>query len=435
MKTPHWPVTLGYKPIDLGLERMREILKRLGNPEQKLPPVIHVAGTNGKGSLVAFLKSIFEAAGYKVHSYTSPHLVHFNERISLAGTPISDNYLTDIMEECRQNAEGIKLTFFEGTTAGAFLAFSRVPADIVLLEVGMGGRLDATNVVDNPMLTAITPVSFDHMKFLGDTVAKIAYEKAGIIKKNTLCVVGPQVEEAYHVIHGVAEELSSPTFSFGKDWIVEGNVYRSENMTFEMPKLPLYGEHQYLNAGTAIACIERLGFGIQDSGFSVIDHQPLTINHIRTGLSNAIWPARMQKLKYGPVVDMLKNGSEIWLDGGHNEAGGMVIAEIAEGWKNSNDLPLYVIAGMSEGKETVKFFAPFAEYIAHCYAIALPEEILRQSREEVADAAKSVGINASIAENYEEAVRDIVNKNKGRAVRILICGSLYLAGTVLEENG
>ena len=400
--------------IDLKLERMQRLLSLLHNPQRRLPPVIHVAGTNGKGSLIAYLKAIFEAAGLRVHVYTSPHLVQFRERIVVQGKMIENAQIENIMKHVAPILAQQPATFFEATTALAFLAFAEKPADILLLETGLGGRLDATNVIEKPALTAIAPISFDHMEYLGDTLAKIAGEKAGIIKKNVACVVGRQVLEAAEVLDKKAAELGAPLFRLGQEWRVENHRYVSKRRDVALAPV-LVGEHQYDNAATAVACIENL------PQFSISDAQ------IAQGLANASWPARLQKLTHGGYIQHVPDGCELWLDGGHNAQGGEVLAA----WLASRpELEKYLICGMVRGKDSAGFLAPVAKYTKALYAITIPEEATSQSADMLAGAARGVGLEAHVAASIEIALQTIGERAKTPSI-ICICGSLYLAGKVL----
>ena len=412
------------KKIDLSLGRIEHLLAALGNPHENLPPAIHLAGTNGKGSTVATLCACLEAAGYRVHVYTSPHLVRFHERIRLAGQLIGEDALLALLEECERANEGLPITFFEITTAAAFLAFARVPADIVLLETGLGGRLDATNLLRRPAVTAITPISLDHQAFLGDTVAAIAGEKAGILKPGVPAVIGPQPDDAAAIIEARAAAISAPLYRWGQEWRCDPNDkgapgmrYEGRRWTLDLPLPSLAGAHQIANAGTAIACLEEL------SGFA------LPASAIAEGLRHIDWPARLQRLTRGPLVDMLPAGSELWLDGGHNPAAGEVLGEIASFWR---DRPLYLIVGMLNTKDAGGFLAPLARHVRSLDAVTIPGEENPHPAAQIAVAARGVGIAAREAVSVEAALRDII----GRAEpgRVLICGSLHLAGTVLAEN-
>jgi dihydrofolate synthase/folylpolyglutamate synthase len=409
------------KKIDLSLGRIERLLAVLGNPQDSLPPVIHVAGTNGKGSTVATLRACLEAAGYRVHVYTSPHLVRFNERIRLAGKLIEEDALTEVLEECERANQGIPITYFEITTVAAFLAFVRIPADIVLLEVGLGGRLDTTNVVKRPAVTAITPISLDHQAFLGDTIGAIAGEKAGIIKPGVPVVIGPQPDEAGRVIEAGAAALGAPLFRWDREWhsaaAGEGMRYSGPRWRLDLPLPSLPGTHQIANAGTAIACLEQL------SGF------PISAESIAEGLRRIEWPARLQRLTRGPLLATLPAGSEIWLDGGHNPAAGEVLAAVAAGW---HERPLHLIIGMLNTKDAVGFLAPLAAHADSLYAVTIPGEENPHFADDIAAAARSLGIDTQTARSVDAAIGDIAAA--GSPVHVLICGSLHLAGVVLAEN-
>jgi dihydrofolate synthase/folylpolyglutamate synthase len=410
------------KLIDLSLGRIEQLLAALGNPQDDLPPVVHVAGTKGKGSTVATMRACLEAAGYRVHAYISPHLVRFHERIRLAGQLIEEEALIALLEECERANRDAPITFFEITTAAAFLAFARTPADIVLLEVGLGGRLDATNVVRRPAVTAITPVSLDHQAFLGDTVAAIAGEKAGILKPGVAAVIAPQPSEAAAVIEARAEAVSAPLYRARREWRCEvaggGMRYEGERWQLDLPLPSLIGAHQVVNAGTAIACLERLsGFGISTEA-------------IADGLRHIDWPARLQLLRSGPLVDAVPPDWELWLDGGHNPAAGEVLGDVAAGW---HDRPLHLVVGMMNTKDAAGFIAPLAKHARALWAVTIPGEKNALPAEALASAAVSVGLRAQPADSVLAAIRDIpVHDGNGR---VLICGSLYFAGKVLAENG
>ncbi|HEV2335538.1 MAG TPA: folylpolyglutamate synthase/dihydrofolate synthase family protein [Stellaceae bacterium] len=410
------------KKIDLSLDRILRLLAALGDPQERLPPVAHVAGTKGKGSTVAIMRACLEAAGYRVHAYTSPHLVRFHERIRLAGRLIEEDALVAVLDECERANRGGPITFFEITNAAAFLAFARVPADIVLLEVGVGGRLDATNVVRHPAVTAITPVSLDHQGFLGDTVAAIAGEKAGILKPGVVGVIAPQPEEAERVIEARAAAIGAPLYRSGKEWRCEasfgGMRYKGAHWRLDLPAPSLLGAHQVVNAGTAIACLEQL------SGFA------LPAAAIAAGLRHIDWPARLQHLERGPLVDMLPRGWEVWLDGGHNPAAGEVLGAVAAGWR---DRPLDLIVGMLNTKDAAGFLAPLAPHARALCGVTIPGEENPLPAEAIVAAAASVGIAARAAVSVEAALRDLIAERAPG--RVLICGSLHLAGVVLAENG
>jgi len=410
------------KLIDLSLGRVERLLAALGNPQDDLPPVVHVAGTKGKGSTVATMRACLEGAGYRVHAYISPHLVRFHERIRLAGRLIDEEALIALLEECERTNRDAPITFFEITTAAAFLAFARTPADIVLLEVGLGGRLDATNVVRRPAVTAITPVSLDHQAFLGDTVATIAGEKAGILKPEVAAVIAPQPSEAAAVIEARAAAVSAPLYRARHEWRCEasgaGMRYEGERWHLDLPLPSLIGAHQIVNAGTAIACLERL------SGFDI------PAEAIAGGLRHIDWPARLQLLRRGPLVDAVPPGWELWLDGGHNPLAGETLGNVAAGW---HDRPLYLVVGMMNTKDAAGFIAPLAKHARALWAVTIPGEKNALPAEAIADAAGSAGLATQPADSVLAAIRDIpVHDGSGR---VLICGSLYFAGKVLAENG
>ena len=410
------------KLIDLSLGRVERLLAALGNPQDDLPPVVHVAGTKGKGSTVATMRACLEAAGYRVHAYISPHLVRFHERIRLAGRLIEEEALIALLEECERANRDAPITFFEITTAAAFLAFARTPADIVLLEVGLGGRLDATNVIRRPAVTAITPVSLDHEAFLGDTVAAIAGEKAGILKPGVTAVIAPQPPEAAAVIEARAEAVSAALYRARHEWRCEvvgnGMRYEGERWRLDLPLPSLIGAHQLINAGTAIASLEQL------SGFDI----PTEV--IADGLRHIDWPARLQLLRHGPLVDAVPPDWELWLDGGHNPAAGEVLGDVVAGW---HDRPLYLVVGMMNTKDAAGFIAPLAKHARALWAVTIPGEKNALPAETIVAAAASVGLPAQTADSVLAAIRDIpVHDDDGR---VLICGSLYFAGKVLAENG
>lgn len=389
--------------IDLKLDRMLRLLSMLGNPHKRLPPVIHVAGTNGKGSTIAYLKAIFEAAGLRVHVYTSPHLVEFRERIVLAGKMIDNSQVMQIASHVARVLEQQPATFFEATTAIAFLAFAQSKADVVLLETGMGGRLDCTNMIDKPLLTVITPIAFDHMEFLGGTLTKIAGEKAGILKAGVPCVLGRQEPEAMQVLQEKAAAIGAPLIPFAPR---------------ELPASPsLHGAHQIDNASVAIACIEQL------PQFSI------TREHIAQGLTNAVWPARLQRLTQGPYRDALPASVELWLDGGHNPQGGEVLAK----WLASKNLPVYVICGMVGKKDALGYMQAIAPQVKALWAVAIPNEKESKQASEVASAATKAGIVTKEAASIEAALADIAATAPESAL-VLIAGSLYLAGFVLKTH-
>ena len=411
-------LTLHPKVIDLTLGRVERLLAALGNPERQIPPVIHVAGTNGKGSTQAMIRAGLEAGGDRVHAYTSPHLARFHERIRLAGDLISEDLLTQLLDECVTANGGEEITFFEITTCAAFLAFSRVPADWTLLEVGLGGRLDATNVVDHPRLTIITPVSLDHQAFLGDTVGAIAGEKAGIIKRGVPLIVGSQTDEGLRVIETQAARLGAPIMSHGQHWHAFEDrgrlVYQDESGLLDLPLPNLPGPHQFQNAGAAIAALRYLG---RDEAAC------------EAAVTRAVWPARMQRLRQGPLIALAPK-VELWLDGGHNPAGGEAVAATLA------RMPVretQVICGMLNTKDVQGYMTPLAPHVRRLYAVSIPGEKNTLPAEVTRDAALSAGIDAVTAGSVTEALAAIAATSPD--ARVLICGSLYLAGSVLRENG
>ena len=409
-------MTLHPKVIDLTLDRVHRLLAALGNPERRLPPVIHIAGTNGKGSTQAMIRAGLEATGARVHAYTSPHLARFHERIRLAGTLISEPALTALLDECVQANGPDEITFFEITTCAAFLAFARTPADWTLLEVGLGGRLDATNVVDKPALTIITPVSMDHEAYLGDTIAKIAGEKAGIIKRGVPCIVGPQHPDGLAVIEATAARLGAPLWAFGQHWNVweeRGRlIYQDENGLLDLPLPNLPGPHQIQNAGAAIAALRLLQSGDPEAA-----------------VTRAEWPARMQRLRQGPLAASAP-GVELWLDGGHNPAGGEAVAATLARMPARET---HLICGMLNTKDVRGYMRPLAPHASRLWAVSIPGEKNTLPADATRDAALDAGLPAEAAPSVAEALATIAARNP--QARVLICGSLYLAGQVLKENG
>ena len=404
------------KIIDLTLDRMWRLLDALGNPQNDLPPVIHIAGTNGKGSTQAMIRAGLEAAGKTVHAYTSPHLARFHERIRVAGELISEPDLAAVLDECHAANGGEEITYFEITTCAAILAFARAKADYTLLEVGLGGRLDATNVVD-PVLTVITPVSVDHQQYLGDTLAQIAGEKAGIIKRLVPCVVGPQEEAAQDVIEARAEKLGAPLLAYGQQWHVGPEagrmVYQDETGLLDLPRPNLPGDHQIMNAGAALAALRHLGIGAEACEAAV---------------TRAQWPARMQRLKAGPLAEAAPE-AELWLDGGHNPAAGAALAKVLAAMPSR---PTHLICGMLNTKDIAGYLRPLASVAQSLTAVSIPGEAATLPAEVTAQAAREVGFDASEAPDVRSALAEITAREP--FARVLICGSLYLAGSVLREN-
>ncbi len=406
------------KLIDLTLDRVHRLLEATGHPERALPPVIHVAGTNGKGSTLAMIRAGLEAGGETCHVYTSPHLARFHERIRLAGTLIAEDALSQILDDCLAANGSTPITFFEITTVAAFLAFARTPADWTLLEVGLGGRLDATNVIDTPRLTIITPVDLDHQQFLGETVAAIAGEKAGILKRGVPCVVAPQHEDALEVIEARAAKLGAPLLVHGQHWHVTTEhgrlVYQDEDGLLDLPLPVLPGPHQVQNAGTALAALRALGKGDAAA---------------EAAMTRAEWPARMQRLRHGPLVEAA-GSCELWLDGGHNPAGGRAVAATLRGMPSR---PTHLVCGMLGTKDVQGYLAPLAQVADSLTAVTIPDSDATLPADVTAGHARAVGLPAATAETTLAAVTQLAAAHPG--ARLLICGSLYLAGDVLKENG
>ena len=406
------------KRIDLTLDRMHRILAALGHPERALPPVVHVAGTNGKGSTVAMLRAGLEGTGHRVHVYTSPHLARFHERIRLAGALIGEPALAALLAECERANAGAPITFFEITTAAALLAFAREPADWCLLEVGLGGRLDATNVVDRPRLTIVTPVSLDHQAFLGDTLREIAGEKAGILKRGVPCVVGPQPDDALDAIEVRAARAGAPLLVHGQHWHVRTErgrlVFEDERGLMDLPPPALSGPHQVQNAGAAVAALRALDLA----------------RAAEAAVTGAAWPARMQRLVDHPL-NRLAPGAQLWLDGGHNPAAGEALALTLAAM---GPAPTHAVAGLLRTKDAAGYFRPLAPHLAGLRTVSIPGEDATLSAEETAEAARGAGIAARPAASVEAAVGAIAAE--APQARILVCGSLYLAGHVLRmEEG
>lgn len=423
MSNPHSDIILSRmmelhpKVIDLTLDRVWRLLAALGHPERDLPPVIHIAGTNGKGSTQAMIRAGLEAAGKRVHAYTSPHLARFHERIRLAGDLISEDALSALLAECEAANDGAPITYFEITTVAAILAFARTPADYTLLEVGLGGRLDATNVVERPALTVITPVSIDHTQFLGDTLPEIAGEKAGIIKRGVPCIVGPQADDALDVIEARAARLGAPLLVHGQHWHVAEErgrlVFQDEAGLLDLPLPNLIGAHQVANAGAALAALRALDMG--DTAFEA-------------AVTRAEWPARMQRLRHGPLVDAAGN-AEIWLDGGHNPAAGLAVAEALT---RLPPRPTHLICGMLNTKDIAGFLRPLAAHAQSLHAVTIPGEAATLAAADTAAHARTIGLPAHVAESPAAAIAAITAATPH--ARILICGSLYLAGQILRDN-
>lgn len=415
MRMPHWPVPPWQKIIKYDLERISVILERLGKPHLKLPPVIHIAGTNGKGSSAAMLRSIFNKAGYRVHCYTSPHLIEFNERIVVDGEKISDHYLFEVCERTRLACQrlAIEPSFFEGTTAAAFLAFSEIPADITIIETGLGGRLDATNVIASPVATLITPISLDHMEYLGPNLITIAAEKAGIIKPGSPCVISAQTDEVCEVLLAICEKMSAPAFCYEYDFGIEkterGFCYLSKTHVSEFPLPSLPGDHQIINAASTIALISLINKTFRiDSG------------SIAEGLISIIWPGRIESVPGAKYSHLTGANVSIWLDGAHNAGGALVLSF----WMRDNlDENTYLILGMTKNRNIEEFTCNFGGLIKGGYAVRVLSEPSSYSAEELAGRA---GEGFSPAESLEEAIRDIARLNPDRQANVVITGSLFL---------
>src|SRR5438105_13590276 len=424
-------LSLHPRRIDFSLDRIRQILESLGHPERTLPPVIHVAGTNGKGSTIAFMRAILEAAGLSVHVYTSPHLVRFNERFRLGrpggGALVSDQDLSAALSECEAVNGAAPITVFEIETAAAFLLFARQQADALLLEVGLGGRLDATNVIERPLVSVITPVSFDHAEYLGDTLAKIAAEKAGILKRDVPAIVAAQPREALAVIERAAARVGAPIRIAGEDWTAteaRGRlVYQDDDGLLDLPAPKLFGRHQFENAGVAIAALRATaGLKLPSAAFEA-------------GIAKADWPARMQRLSQGALAALIPPGSELWLDGGHNVDGGRAVANALADLEERVSRPLVLVVGMLATKDCEGFLKNFAGLARRVIAVPIPRQEKSLSAEAVAAAARAVGIPTETRDDIPAALGAVGSLGLDPPPRILITGSLYLAGAVLALNG
>jgi dihydrofolate synthase / folylpolyglutamate synthase len=417
------------RAIDLQLVRMVNLMNALGRPDRKLPPVIHVAGTNGKGSLMAYLRAMYEEAGKAVHVYTSPHLVRFNERVVLAGKEVEDAPLYDALRKVHMLHQQFPSTLFEGVTAAAFMLFAKQPADVLLLEVGMGGRLDATNVVEKPMVSVITPVSIDHSEYLGKDIAAIAGEKAGIIKKDVPCVIGPQTEEAMAVLSARALKVGAPVLRYGHEWHVveEGgkHFYKSDTLTLEMPQPSLAGKHQWQNAATAVAVMDALvqqGKGVEATAISA-------------GIPKAFWVGRLQRITNEQWTDVLPQGSELWMDGGHNPAAGQILAQwMRDRW--GEEPRVHLVCGMLKNKDVRGFLTPLTPLVRHLWAVPIHDEPNAIIPGELQYKAQGMGMQADTAHHVREALEKIADfeRTNGGNACVLIAGSLYLIGQVIAEG-
>lgn len=421
------------RTIDLSLGRIERLLDKLNHPERRLPPVIHVAGTNGKGSTIAFMRAILEAGGLAAHVYTSPHLVRFHERIRLGaiggGAFVPEARLAEAFARCEAANAGAPITVFEITTAAALLLFSEAPADVLLLEVGLGGRVDATNVIEAPACAVVTPIGRDHAEYLGDTIEAVATEKAGVFKRGCPAVIAAQdYEAAETVLRRHAERVGAGPVRVGnQDFSVhEENgrlVYQDETDLFDLPRPRLVGRHQCSNAGTAITALRAAGFG--DLGNAALE----------AGLRKVDWPGRLQRLQRGRLAELMPKDAELWLDGGHNADGGRILAAAMADLGERNDAPLVLVVGLLGTKDAEGFLKNFVGLSRHLSAVPIPGQIAARPAEEVAQIARDVGLRAEIAQSVEGALVRLAETAFERPPRVLICGSLYLAGAVLTANG
>ena len=418
------------KRIDLSLERIERLLAALGDPQKRLPPVVHVAGTNGKGSTIAFMRAILEAAGLGVHVYSSPHLVAFRERIRLAapggGRLVEDDVLSETLAEIEQANGGAPITFFEATTAAALKLFAGRPADFLLLEVGLGGRFDATNVIPTPACAVITPISIDHVEFLGDTLEKIAFEKAGIIKRGAPVVVSEQAEEVLAVIERQAARLRAPLIIHGQDFLCRAEqgrlIYQDQHGLLDLPLPRLAGRHQIVNAGTAIAAVRQCAPNLPLAAFE-------------RGMVSASWPGRLQNIGRGKLAALAPDGAELWLDGGHNEAGGRVLAEAMADFEDKAPRPLVLLYGGLQTKDAEGFLRHFAGLAAEVVAVPVRGEQAGRTPAEISALARGLGMKTDVQRGAEEALRALAARPWAVPPRILIAGSLYLVGEILAANG
>ena len=418
------------KKIDLSLERVETLLERLDRPQDRVPPVIHVGGTNGKGSTIAFLRAMLEAAGRRVHVYTSPHLVRFHERIRLAregGSRFVDEAdLAATLEHCERVNGGAPITFFEMTTAAAFRLFAERPADVLLLEVGLGGRFDATNVVASPLASVVTPVSMDHVEFLGDTVAKIAREKAGIFKRGRPALLGLQSDAALDVLQREARRAGAPLRVADRDFSAREEhgrlLFEDEDGLIDLPLPRLAGRHQHANAALALATLRAVVPGIEAAA-------------VERGVATADWPGRMQRLTKGALADLAPAGAELWLDGGHNEDGGRALGQAIADLEDKVPRPLVVVCGTLATKDTTAFLRAFAGLAQEVIAVPVEGEHAGRPARDVAACAAMAGLPSAACSGVADALAYLRARTWPTAPRVLVCGSLYLAGAVLAENG
>jgi len=423
-------VALHPKTIDLSLDRMWRVLAALGHPERRLPPVVHIAGTNGKGSTSATMLAILEAVGKQVHAYSSPHLVRFNERVRLGaaggGGFVADDDLAAALARVEDRNAGDPITIFEITTAAALDLFATHPADMLLLEVGLGGRLDATNVVETPLASVITSISHDHESYLGSDIRDIAAEKAGILKPGVPAVVAPQSDPVSEVIERQAARVGAPLFLGGRDWMVHEEhgrlVYQDEGGLLDLPAPRLLGAHQFINTGLAIATLRAIG-------------ELPDVATIERALAKVNWPARMQRLTHGALFDLAPEDCELWLDGGHNPAAGRAIATLLADFEDRAARPLVLVAGMLTTKDLVGFFEPFVGLARDVLTVPIVDTEAAAEPGELADAARAAGLPARPFASIEAALSYLADEPFDQPPRIVICGSLYLAGEVLRANG
>jgi len=418
------------KRIDLSLERIQRLLAALGDPQLRLPPVIHVAGTNGKGSTIAFMRAILEAANLRVHVYTSPHLIAFRERIrlgALGGSKlVADSDLSAALDECELANAGRPITFFEATTATAFKLFADHPADALLLEVGLGGRFDATNVVDTPACTVVTPVSMDHIEFLGNTIDKIAGEKAGIFKPGVPAILAPQNELAMDVLERAAARRGAPAQIYGQDFLCRAEhgrlVYEDAQGLLDLPLPHLPGRHQQINAGTAIAALRQIFPDLPTAAFEM-------------GMNKVVWPGRLQNLSRGRLSQFAPAGAELWLDGAHNADGARILAEAMADFEEKNPRPLVLIYGSLQTKDSQAFLRHFLGLAAQVITVPVESEQMSRPPQEVVSVAQELGLPAAASDSVESALQELARLKWPQPPRILVAGSLYLVAATLAADG
>ncbi|CAD7024316.1 bifunctional folylpolyglutamate synthase/dihydrofolate synthase [Pseudorhizobium halotolerans] len=427
-------MTLHPKGFDLSLDRIRRLLEVLENPHRKLPPVIHIAGTNGKGSATAFCSALLEAAGLAVHVHTSPHLVNWHERYRIGvkggrSQIVEDEMFAEALQRVAAANAGQTITVFEILTAVTFLLFSEQPADAVILEVGLGGRFDATNLVERPAVSVIMPISLDHQPYLGDRVELIAAEKAGIMKRGCPVVIGKQeYSPALDVLVESAERLSCPMAVYGQDFSAHEEfgrlIYQDEFGLADLPLPRLPGRHQIANAAAAIRAVKAAGFVLTDA-------------MIEKAMATVEWPGRLQRLTEGRLLELAPKDAEIWVDGGHNPGAGEVIAEAMAGLEERRARPLYLVTGMINTKDPVGYFRAFADIAEHVFTVPIRGSDAGLDPVALAESAFDAGLVAEPAGSVAEALAEIVRRQLPEAVppRILIGGSLYLVGNVLADNG